>query len=53
MKEARFRLKELLTDSPFPSGPYTAERGEQIQAAFKILRDQSTDVLFHVNDHAH
>lgn len=49
LKEARFALKELLTDDPFPNGPFDSAKASQILGSFKTVRDQSTRLLFAIN----
>jgi hypothetical protein len=50
LKESRFRLKKLLTDSPFPNGSYSSDRYGQLLIEFKTVREHTTGVLFEVND---
>ena len=49
VKEARFRLKEALTDDPFPAGSFTGADASKIQGAFAAMRDETTRLAFAVN----
>lgn len=53
LKEARFSLKEALTDDPFPSGSFTSADASRIQGAFKQMRDDTTRLTFAVNKACH
>jgi hypothetical protein len=49
LKEARFSLKEALTDDPFPLGAYTGADAGRINGAFTKMRDEATRSTFALN----
>lgn len=49
VRDSRFDLKESLTDSPFPVGPFDSARVSTILADFKALREHLTELRFKIN----